>query len=118
MSKHSKIGIKGEDAAADFLLNKGYNIIHRNWRFRQKEIDIIASLKDTLAIVEVKTRSGTYLQWPEETVTRKKQDLLRQAATAFADANPQYRNIRFDIISVTLANETIREIAHFEEAFH
>lgn len=117
MSKHSKIGIKGEQIAADFLLNKGYNIIFRNWRAAKKEIDIIATKDDMLVIAEVKTRSSDRMLFPEESVDRKKQEYLRAAALAFSDLYPSYKNIRFDIISVLMAGEHVKEITHFEEAF-
>ena len=118
MSKHSKIGIKGEQIAADFLQNKGYIIIHRNWRSGKKELDIIAYKDGMLVIVEIKTRSRTDFGFPEEAVTRKKQLFLKSAAEAFATGNPQYRNIRFDIVSVLLEGEAVKEIVHFEEAFY
>ena len=118
MSKHNKIGIKGEQIASDFLLNKGYIIIHRNWRSGKKELDIIAYKNDTLAIVEIKTRSRTGFGFPEEAVNRKKQQFLKAAAGAFTAENPRYINIRFDIISILLDGDTVKEIIHFEEAFY
>ncbi len=118
MSKHSKIGIKGEQLAEEFLLKKGYTIINKNWRHGKKEVDIIAFKDDILAIVEVKTRSGLAFGFPEEAVNTRKQQHLRDAALAFADQHPQYRNIRFDIISVSLSRGTVTEIIHFEEAFY
>jgi putative endonuclease len=117
MSKHSKIGQKGEQIAADFLLNKGYNIIARNWRYQKKEIDIIARDGNILVIVEVKTRSSASLLYPEETVNRRKQEFLQMAATAFAESEPGYTNFRFDIIGITLSGEHVKEIMHFKEAF-
>ena len=118
MSKHNKIGIKGEQIAADFLLNKGYIIIHRNWRSGRKELDIIAEKSDMLIIVEIKTRTGVGLGYPEEAVNKKKQQFLRTAAEAFAADNPRYRNIRFDIISILMNGDNAKEIIHFEEAFY
>lgn len=118
MSKHNKIGLKGEQIAADFLLNKGYIIIHRNWRNGKKELDIIASKGDLLVIVEIKTRTNFDFGFPEEAVTRKKQQYLKFAAQAFVDANPQHLNIRFDIISILIDGECVKEIVHFEEAFY
>src|SRR5580700_3634189 len=118
MSKHSKIGIKGEEIAAGFLLNKGYIIVHRNWRSGKKELDIIAQKGDLLVIAEIKTRSSFDFGFPEEAVNRKKQKFLKTAAAAFAEANPQYLNIRFDIISILMDGENVKEIIHFEEAFY
>ena len=118
MSKHSKIGIKGEQIAAKFLLNKGYIILHNNWRSGQKEIDIIALKDDVLVIVEIKTRTNLDFGFPEEAVTRKKQSFLKSAAAAFIDNNPKYEIIRFDIISILMNGDQVKEIVHFEEAFY
>jgi putative endonuclease len=118
MSKHNKIGIKGEQIAADYLLNKGYIILYRNWRSGKKEVDIIAWKDDMLAIVEIKTRSTYDIGFPEEAVNRKKQNFLKAAAEDFSTQNPQYINIRFDIISILVDGENVKEIVHFEEAFY
>lgn len=118
MSKHSKIGIKGEQLAEEFLLNKGYTILKRNWRTGRKEVDIIAFKENMLVIAEVKTRSASMFGYPEEAVTKKKQEHLRVAAAAFSAEYPEYRNIRFDIVSVILKGDAVQEIMHFEEAFY
>lgn len=117
MAKHSEIGIKGEQIAADFLQNKGYKILHCNWRSGKKEVDIVAATGNLMVFVEVKTRSSASLLFPEETVNRKKQANLREAAEAFLAQNEDYKNVRFDIVSVLLSGEHIKEIIHFEEAF-
>ena len=117
MSKHSKIGIKGEEIASNFLLNKGYNILFRNWRYGNKEVDIIAAKNDIIVFVEVKTRSGDRYQFPEEAVNKKKQTLLKAAADGYTDQSNAKCNIRFDIVSVLLENDFVKEIVHFEEAF-
>ncbi len=118
MSKHSKIGIKGEQIAADFLQKKGYNILFRNWRTGQKEVDIVAFKEGMVIFVEVKTRSGQFLGYPEESVNHKKQQNLRLAASAFLDAFPNYKNLRFDIVGILISGDVAKEIVHFEEAFH
>jgi len=118
MSKHNKIGIKGEQIAVDYLLNKGYIILHRNWRSGKKEIDIIALKNNVLIILEIKTRTNFDFGFPEEAVNRKKQAFLKSAASVFIDANPQYPQIQFDIISILINDEAVKEIVHFEEAFY
>ncbi len=118
MSKHSKIGIKGEQIAADFLLNKGYNVLFRNWRSGRKEIDIIAFKDNTLAIIEIKTRSRSDIGYPEESVTNRKKSFLKSAAIDFVGQYPQYINVRFDIISILLDKGELKELIHFEEAYH
>ena len=118
MAKHSKIGVKGEEIAAGFLLNKGYIIVHRNWRSGKKELDIIAVKGDLLVVAEIKTRTSFDFGYPEEAVNRKKQKFIKTAAEAFIQANPRYLNIRFDIISILIEGEQVKEIMHFEEAFY
>ncbi len=118
MSKHNKIGIKGEQIAADYLLNKGYIIIERNWRTGKKEVDIIA-LKDNILIVfEIKTRSRIDILFPEESVNRRKQGHLKAAGAVYLNDHPEYINLRFDIISIVLEGDSVKEIVHFEEAFY
>ena len=118
MSKHNKIGIKGEQIAADYLLTKGYIILHRNWRSKRLEIDIIALKDDILAIVEIKTRSSKKTAFPEEAVTRRKQHYLKTAAADFSELFPEYMNVRFDIVSIIIDKDEATEILHFEEAFY
>ena len=118
MSKHSKIGVKGEQIAEEFLLNKGYIILHKNWRSGKKELDLIALKGDTVVIVETKTRTNFDFGFPEESVNKKKQQFLKSAAEAFTAANPQYPYVRFDIVSILLNGDKAEEILHFEEAFY
>lgn len=42
MALHNELGKEGEAAAEQLLLQKGYRILERNWRFRKNEIDLIA----------------------------------------------------------------------------
>ena len=118
MSKHNKIGIKGEQIAAEYLLNKGYIIIERNWRAGKKEIDIIALKNDVLVILEIKTRSSTNILFPEESVNRKKQGNLKAAGAEYMNSHREYINLRYDIISIVLDGDSVKEIIHFEEAFY
>lgn len=117
MAKHNETGVKGEEIAENFLQTKGYKLLHRNWRFEKKEVDIIADLDGLLVFVEVKTRSDAYFGYPEDAVGTKKQDFLKTAAEAFLYQNPEYTRIRFDIISIITQKGTTKEIVHFEDAF-
>lgn len=117
MSKHNETGIKGEQIAGNFLLKKGYSILFSNWRHGKKEVDIIAKKDNFLIFIEVKTRTSFDFGFPEEAVNARKKEFLKAAAEAFMASNPQFLNIRFDIISVLLYKETAREILHYENAF-
>jgi len=67
MAKHNEL----EQLAVDFLIKNGYEIVERNYRFDKAEVDIIAQIKDTLAIVEVKTRSTIDFGNPQDFVKPK-----------------------------------------------
>jgi putative endonuclease len=116
MANHNNVGKRGEDLAAQYLLENGFEILERNWRFEKKEIDIIALKGNLIAIVEVKTRSTAYFGRPEEFVTKAKQKFLVHAADAFAQHLDFEAEIRYDIIAIVL-NGTQAEINHIEDAF-
>ena len=68
MAKHNEIGQFGEQAASDYLEQKGYKILDRNWRHGRAEIDIVAMDGVTLVFAEVKTRSNDLFERPESAV--------------------------------------------------
>ncbi len=117
MSKHIETGIKGERAAADFLIKKGYKILERNWRFKNLEIDIIAFHHDTLIIIEVKTRTGTYFEQPFQAVTKKKQRFIIEATNAYIEKKEIDFETRFDIISI-VEKDGKYIIEHIEDAYY
>lgn len=73
MSFNIERGVQGEQAAAEYLLEHGFRILHRNWRSGHYELDIVAVKDDTLHIVEVKCRRKGSLTAPEEGLTPAKQ---------------------------------------------
>lgn len=118
MSKHNETGIKGEQLAENFLLKKGYYILHRNWRFEKKEIDLIVFKEDVLVFVEVKTRSRIDFGFPEDAVNYRKQVFMKIAAEAFLHQNLSYKKIQFDVVSISINRDGQSEIVHFEDAFY
>lgn len=66
-----RIGQRGEEIAARFLLSEGFDLLHRNWRSGRYELDIVARKEGVLHIVEVKSRKADGLTAPEEAMTRK-----------------------------------------------
>ena len=100
-----QFGSEGESIALTFLRQQGYEIVEQNFVYHHGEIDIIAKENDTLAFIEVKTRSNRFFGEPEEAVTPKKQELLRRTAEGYV----HLRNIsdtpcRFDVVSIVLVN--------------
>ena len=117
MAEHNDLGKQGEEIAADYLVKKGYRVLEKNWRQWRNEIDLVALDKNSLVIVEVKTRQSNFFGEPEMAVTRDKQKALIRAANAYV----RYKNIqcevRFDIVSVIIS-KTGEQIHHIEDAFY
>lgn len=111
------IGYAGEEHAMQFLLQKGYHILERNWRSGRNEIDIIA--KDTwgLVIVEVKTRKKNSLVLAEASVDKPKQQRLLKAAAAYIHDNDWSGECRFDVVVVEMESPERFTIRHFQDAF-
>jgi putative endonuclease len=85
MAESHNLGTEGEEFARDHLLQKGYKILHRNWKSGKKEIDIIAENKDFIVFVEVKTRTDDYLMHPRQAVTSEKQKSIIYAAEKYLE---------------------------------
>lgn len=117
MGKHNEFGKEGEQIAVDYLIEKGYTINYKNYRYLQAEIDIIAQKNDTLAIVEVRSRTSDYIENIAETVTPKKIKLLVMAANHYVTENEINADVRFDIITI-LKNKSRFELEHLESAFY
>ncbi len=118
MAEHNELGELGEQIAVDLLVKKGYKIIERNWRYLKAEIDIIAQKEpETLVIVEVKTRSNSFIGNPEEFVTPKKIKLLVKAANEYVVSRKLDVEVRFDIIAI-VSNSRYQNIDHLENAFY
>ena len=118
MAEHNELGELGEQMAVDYLLQKGYSIIERNWRYGKAEVDIIAQKnKETLVIVEVKTRSNSFIGNPEEFVNDKKIKLLVEAANEYVISHDLDVEVRFDIMAI-VKNQKYQEIKHIEDAFY
>ncbi len=117
MTKNIKLGRDGENSATDFLIKKGYKILHRNWRYKHLEVDIVAEFDDQIIFVEVKSRSGTYFQQPFQAVNKKKQRFIIEAANAYVEKYEIDLEVRFDILSLTKNNGGF-DIYHIEDAFY
>lgn len=108
MAKHNHTGIAGEKLGADYLIHAGYLIVEKNWRYGHWEVDIIATKKDTLHFIEIKTRRSKKFGQPEEKVGKKKMENLINAAEQYLYLQPQWKRIQFDILSISmLANEPV-----------
>jgi putative endonuclease len=95
------LGKRGEEAAVGLLKENGYKILARNYKTRLGEIDIIASDKDTLCFIEVKTRQSDRFGSPQEAVLRSKQRQIAKVALSFLkEKNLLDKKARFDVVSI------------------
>lgn len=116
MAQHNILGKQGEELAVEFLVKKGYKILHANWRINHLEVDIICEKNNLLVFVEVKTRNTDYFGNPEEFVDKKKEKNIINAAESYIVERNLDHEVRFDIISVIFLKSEIK-IHHIEEAF-
>ena len=97
-----QIGDKGEQAAADWLVADGHEIIERNWRTRYCEIDIVSKKDNVLYFTEVKYRKNDNFGDGLAAITNKKQQQMRFAAEMFIAKNPQYENCDMRLMAISV----------------
>lgn len=117
MSYHNELGKLGEHLALAYLEKQGYNILEHNFYYRKAEIDIIATHKGKLIIVEVKTRNSNFFGNPQEFVTANKIALMVKAADYYIQTNSLEMEVRFDIIAI-IKNKTEQHLEHYKDAFY
>ena len=125
-TKKALLGRYGEKMARRYLRRHGYRIVKKNFVADSHEIDIIAENKDTLAFVEVKTRTvgieNPNEPRPASSVDAKKQRGIIKAARFYAAYNPTGKRKRFDIIEVYVNQNSKRyslaEIKHLIGTFN
>src|SRR3989344_1853714 len=130
MNQKSETGKTGEDLACEYLKDKGYKILLRNYRQKWGEIDIIAKdPKGVLVFVEVKTMR----QWfdkahhelpnkiaelkPEDNMTASKLRKVKRTASLFAGSNEDLvgeTGWRVDLVAITMFHDKHCEINHYE----
>ncbi|MGL1887540.1 MAG: YraN family protein [Reichenbachiella sp.] len=111
---NQELGQKGEDQAVKYLIDKGYEIVCRNYRYKRAEIDIISKRDNCMVFVEVKLRSSKKFGHPEESVSNNQKNMIISAAEEFLLTIDWQQNIRFDIIAIDGKDN----ITQFEDAFH
>jgi putative endonuclease len=95
------LGREGEQAAVDYLTERGFRILDRNWRCADGEIDIVAVERRSFVVCEVKTRSGTRYGTPLEAVGRAKRSRLRRLAVQWLNAHGvRFDEIRIDVVGL------------------
>ncbi len=114
-----EIGAYGENIAMEYLLNKGYKLISKNFRSQFGEIDIIAKEKDLICFIEVKSRYNTNFGFPAQAISKNKQKRIKKTSLLFINKEKLFNlNIRYDVIEILLNyNDDSYIINHLENAF-
>ena len=115
MGNNKELGAEGERLAGEYLEQKGYKVLERNFRFKRAEVDIIAQKENLLVFVEVKYRKNNSFGYPEEFVSERKIELIHLASEHYVEKMDWKGNIRFDVIGII--KKSIPEIEHLEDAF-
>lgn len=117
MAEHNQLGIQGEKLAMEFLIHEGFHILATNWRYKHKEIDIVAKYRDMLVVVEVKTRNKYDESEFDDLITTSKQKYIVEAAEYYLEKHNIDDELRYDVIIVEINNHK-HHIKHIEEAFY
>jgi putative endonuclease len=121
--RRAALGVRGEEAAAAWYTAASYEVLDRNWRCAEGEIDVVAQSADggVLVICEVKTRSSGTFGSPFDAVTPAKQRRLRTLAALWLRSARRgvvrYDRIRFDVAAVTGGVGGLLEVEVLEDAF-
>jgi putative endonuclease len=99
------LGAEGEALAARWYEDNGYQVLDRNWRRREGEVDLILSRARTVVFCEVKTRSSDRFGTGAESVTEAKQRRIRRLAARWLSeltpaAGRARVEVRFDVVSI------------------
>jgi putative endonuclease len=100
-SPTTTLGRDGEDLAVRYLLDRGMEVVERNWRCEHGEIDVVAVDGDYLVVCEVKTRRSLAFGEPVEAVTRAKAARLRRLAAAYVRGHETgSARMRIDVLGI------------------
>jgi putative endonuclease len=106
-------GYSAEQLAADFLSQRGFRVLERNFTVKGGEIDLVCDDAGTLVFVEVRARRGDDFGAPEETISKTKRRRIVLAARHYLVLRQiEERACRFDVIAIEGD-----QITHIADAF-
>ncbi|GAA0457949.1 UPF0102 protein [Paractinoplanes deccanensis] len=112
------LGSYGERVAAQHLQDLGLELLTRNWRCADGELDLVLRDGDDIVICEVKTRRSGRFGSPAEAITPHKRRKLRHLAARWLDeARVGAREVRFDVIEVLPQPRGATQVVHIRAAF-
>ena len=99
-------GRRGEDLAVDYLKQRGYRIIERNYRCPFGEIDIVAQQGEVVVFIEVKTRRSPRFGDPQQSITLEKRKHISRIALDYLQKKRLYPcSARFDVVAIRMLGE-------------
>lgn len=122
MHKNQQLGKYGEDRAADYFKTQGHEIVARNWRCGEGEIDLITFKAGRFVFTEVKTRSGNGYGHPFEAITADKVRRMRRLVAIWCEQREKSgqsvlgKKVRLDAISVLVTNGRVA-IEHLKQVY-
>jgi putative endonuclease len=120
MASKDVLGRAGEERAARHLTTRGYEILDRNWRTAEGELDLVVRDARRIVVVEVKTRRTSGFGDPLEAVDPRKRARLHRLAIAWCVSHPREssgRELRLDVIGITGADPATARLDHVEDAW-
>jgi putative endonuclease len=116
IENNRQAGARGEDRALRFLLDKGYRLQQRNYRFGRGEIDLIMEdPRGVLVFVEVKANRVQGAGHPLERIDGRKIRQVQRLAQRYCwQKGSENRDMRFDVVGVDLERS---DVLHVENAF-
>lgn len=117
MARHNDLGKWGEALAAGWLIGHGYLVLHKNWRYRRSEIDIIATRGGVYHFIEIKCRKGDAFGHPEAAVSKAKlRSMMRGAVHWLYERRiPGGKRVQYDVLAIRLTEGKDPEYALFED---
>lgn len=110
------VGAYGERVAERYLADAGMQVLERNWRCSEGEIDIVALDAGCLVVCEVKTRRSATFGSPLEAVTARKAARLRRLAACWLREHPQHSavvtDVRVDVVGVLRPRSGPAQLEH------
>ena len=113
----TRLGRRGEDAAADFYEKNGYRVLDRNFRCSEGELDLVVACRGVIVFCEVKTRATDHFGIPAEAVSIRKQGRVRRLAARWLEYHrPGAVEVGFDVVSAIVRDDRL-ELTHIPDAF-
>lgn len=117
MAWHNDLGKWGEGLAVKWLKEKGFSILHTNWRHGRSEIDVIAIRNDVYHFIEVKYGESVEYGHPEERVSKRKLRSLMKGAVHWLYERhiPAEKRVQYDVLAIQLIKDQPTEYLLIED---